>query len=767
MEAHGTGTKVGDVVEFEGLRSVYADYSNGGERKGWVALGSVKSQIGHTKAAAGAASLIKAALALHYKVLPPTLGVEKPNPKMKVDESPFYINTEARPWVSEKGIPRYAALSSFGFGGSNFHMVLEEAEAQRQRSGLGRRRSSVCLLGCQRQPTGRQDSRSSQRAGWQRSRSRGYRSPQVDPSLRRQIGCSRGNFVEVMSNSVQDVLDDAATKVSAGQTVEGPDLFASFDAPAGKLVFMFPGQGSQYPNMGRELACLFPEFLNSIEDGNLASLEGSPISKTMYPNPTFNEDVKKSYDENLTKTDSAQPALGVMNRAMFEILSQRFGLNADFACGHSYGELCALYAAGAYDAASLNRLSNLRGELMAKGDGGRGGMVAVSAPIEKVEAAVAELGLKVVVANRNSPTQCVLSGEKEAIKDASAKLKDLGMKAIPLQVGAAFHSSLVSSAEKPFRDGLESVKFSTPKIQVVANKTAVAYPTEAKQAKDLLANQLVSQVNWIQQVEYLHQQGAATFVEVGPKTVLSKLVGAILKGKAHKTVALDASTGKYGLLDLARGLAQLAALGYPVKLSAWEAAPAEPRARRMTVELSGANYRSPHGQNLPPVREPNSVVSKSSLKTAALAADKRPVTITARIDEKPAASAVAARPNPPAPKSVVSAPAKAVAAAPQVLPKLEVSEKTTMTHTSQAGQSMVAAGQQAVHPWAQQAFQEVQTTLLAVQALQQQTAKTHQKFLEGQEAAQKTFQMLVENQRLMMQALTQPGFVVSQPVGVQ
>ncbi|MBS2033641.1 SDR family NAD(P)-dependent oxidoreductase [bacterium] len=711
VEAHGTGTKVGDVVEFEGLRSVYAPVS--GDKKQYVALGTVKSQVGHTKAAAGSASLIKAALALYYKVFPPTLGVEKPNPKMNIEDSPFYINNEARPWVSEAGQPRRAALSSFGFGGSNFHMVLEEAQADRPEVAWdgslrlwAESNTSPALLSqalktsADKLPEELND----------QARLAHQRSAEFDCKA-----AARCVIVWNTEKSLKELLLQASQLVHEGKASEGPEIFYAPGSEAGKVVFMFPGQGSQYVNMGRELACIFPEVLESIERSDKHSPEGQPLSARMYPPPTFNEELKKQREEALTATNCAQPALGALNRGVYEILSQRFGLTPDFTCGHSYGELCALYAAGVYDADALCKVSFLRGELMAKGDGGRGGMAAVTAPLEKVEAILPELGPEVVIANRNSPGQCVLSGTKEAVKAATVKLKEHGMRAIPLQVGAAFHSPLVASAESPFRKGLDEVKFGKTNLPVLANKTAQDYPTDAKKMKDLLANQLVSQVNWVSQVDELYGRGARTFVEVGPKNVLTKLVGACLKGKEHKAIALDASGGKTGLMDLAQGLAHLAALGLPVHLGQWETAPAEGRKRKMTVELTGANYRSPQSKKTVAARAPGSV------------------------NVLPPVGAKATAPVTPPPQSVAPAPAPAaakpapapVAAAPVVAPAPVVAAPVV----------------------SQEAVREVHSSLLAIQALQQQAAQAHHRFLETQETTMKTFQALVQNQQSLMQRL--------------
>jgi len=649
LEAHGTGTKVGDVVEFEALKTVYQEAN---VPRGTVALGTVKSQIGHTKAAAGSASLIKVALALYNKVFLPTLKVEKPNPKLNVEESPFYISTVTRPWVSG-GLPRLAALSSFGFGGSNFHMVMEEYRSERPEVAWD---GSVQLLAFS----------AADPAGLL-GKLKAFKPEGDAENLARLAARTRREFVAGeparallvwdTSTDLVALLASAAEKVAAGKPVEGPEVFFAPSAEPGKVVCMFPGQGSQYPGMGRELACLFPEMLRSLEEVDEAS-PGERLTPLIYPPPTFDDEAEKAQAEALTRTDAAQPALGAVNRGMFEILS-RFGVTPDFACGHSYGELCALYAAGAFDAASLNKLSYLRGQLMAKGDGGRGTMAAVTAPLEKVEALIGELGLQVVVANRNSPSQCVLSGEKEAVAEAVAKLKEQGVRAIPLQVGAAFHSSLVASAEEPFRKGLEKVEFATPTLPVYANATAQAYPAAAREARDLLARQLVSKVDFVGQIENLHAAGARTFIEVGPKTVLSKLVGAILKGKPHQVATMDASSGQSGLLDLARTLARLAAVGVSVDLSHWETVPPERRTRKMSVPLTGANYRAARPERKPALKaaaKPAAPSVTASVAPAKPVAPAQPTAAPVTVQAPPKATQPAPPPSPQPPSTPSPAP---------------------------------------------------------------------------------------------------------------
>ncbi len=678
VEAHGTGTKVGDVVEFEALKAVYSEAS---EEKQWCALGSVKSQIGHTKAAAGAAGLVKAALALHHKVLLPTINIEQPNPKLGVEDSPFYLNTEASPWLSREGHPRRAALSSFGFGGSNFHSVLEEYETTKTQVSWD---GSVQLVAFSARTRDHLVTLLQQELNELASLDvLAHRSRQAfDRSLAHRL------VLVVEPGQLRHKLEDAVVQLEAGEVPE----FYHHNEEVGPVAFLFPGQGSQYVGMARELSCVFPEMLESLE------VTGSEVVSKIYPRPVFSKADQKEQQAELTSTDMAQPALGAINVGMMKIL-ERFGLKPAFTAGHSYGELCALHAAGVFDHQSLVELSCLRGQLMANLGEDLGTMLAVTGPLEEVEKVLEEGQLNLKLANRNSPTQGVLSGTKEEVKKARQVMKKAGLTAIPLQVAAAFHSPLVAGARDPFREGMNKTKFKKAKLPVYANKTAGIYPGGDKKSKEILADQLVHEVNFVGMIEKMYEDGARVFVEVGPKRVLTKLVGAILKDREHQAIALDASQGKKrALVDLARGLAQLVALGLELDLEAWEVAPVAPRKKRMEVTLTGANYRGPRKPR-PPVRKPEPKREVAVAKTPKL---------EARVTPAPSPTPVAT-PKPVAPRPV-----------------------------------------QADNRVFQEAFQSVQSTLAAMQTMAQQTAEAHQRFLEGQEQAQKTFQRMVEGQQLLV-----------------
>jgi acyl transferase domain-containing protein/NAD(P)-dependent dehydrogenase (short-subunit alcohol dehydrogenase family) len=706
VEAHGTGTKVGDVVEFEGLKSVYAEAS---PDKGWCALGSVKSQIGHTKAAAGSASLIKAAMALHHKIFPPTINVNKPNPKLGIEDSAFYINNISRPWVSHPDHPRRAGLSSFGFGGSNFHLVLEEYGSQRTEVAWDGSVEIAAFSGASSDEVAQK-----LRAALADQRSLAVVAHESRASFR-----SADAHRLLVPATVEDMPGALQAALDKLQKAEVWDL-SGHSAVAGKTAYLFPGQGSQYVDMGRELACLFPEMLESLE------ATGRDIAQAIYPAPVYDKALESAHTDYLTSTDRAQPALGVMERGYFHLL-ERFGLKPEGTAGHSYGELAALYAAGVIDGEGLVELSRERGRLMASQGSDLGTMMAVKGTLEKVEQVLAESGTSVVLANRNSPDQCVLSGSAKDFEALAPVLKKAGLKGIPLKVGAAFHSSFVAGARDPFHKLAGKVKFNKSEIPVYANKTAELYPAAGKAARAMLADQLVHQVNFVGLIERMYNDGFRTFIEVGPKSVLTGLVKAILKDKSDvKVVPLDRSAGKKsGLLDLATALCELAAAGCPVDLAAWEEMPPAESKRRMTVPISGANYRAAAGKK-PPVREPNSVGAKSA--QPALASVQAPASV-------PAAKAA----NPVSTVSLASqsGPAAAKPPAAPVAPPRPVSQPVAAPAATAPVATVAAApaGLQSLLPHFE-----------ALQELSRQTAQVHQQFLKSQEAAQSALGQLLAGQ---------------------
>jgi acyl transferase domain-containing protein len=257
---------------------------------------------------------------------------------------------------------------------------------------------------------------------------------------------------------------------------------------------------------------------------------------------------------------------------MMRVLN-RFGITPHSTCGHSYGELSALFAAGCFDERTFFELSVARGKFMALagGSGDRGGMLAVKAPMDAIEALIKESGRDIVLANRNSPDQGVLSGPTDDISAMKDFCREKKIRATLLPVAAAFHSRLVQAAAEPFAQKIASVSFLRPTRPVYSNTTGTPYPESPEAARKLLSSHLMNPVRFIEEIEAMHGDGIRTFVEVGPKAVLTGLIGAILKDYPAHSLALDGSSGrKSGIADLGRALCSLSALGYPVELTEWK-----------------------------------------------------------------------------------------------------------------------------------------------------------------------------------------------------
>ena len=610
VEAHGTGTKAGDAAEFAGLELAFTNEARKDNQ--WCALGTVKSQIGHTKAAAGAAGLFKAVMALHHKVLPPTIKVDRPNPKLEIEKSPFYLNTVRRPWIRDASHPRRASVSSFGFGGSNFHVTLEEytPSAQSKAKPAWRLRTVPTELVLLSAPTASElVAKCKTLASSKKELQHLARETQLSFSSKALGGDGVGEntdaarlaVVAASSAELSEKLNSAAATIekAPGTAYSTPSgvHYATGAADAGQLAFLFPGQGSQYVGMGAEVAMAFDAARKAWDDAASLPFGNERLHEVVFPRPVFSDADREAQQKKLTQTEWAQPALGVHSQSLSNVLHQ-VGVIPSCVAGHSFGEVMALHQAGALDAQSLVKVARKRGELMRDASAVPGAMTAVAKSIDEVRAAVAASGANVVVANHNSPTQVVLSGSVEEITKVEAALSAKGLTAKRLPVATAFHSPLVAGSSAPFRTFLEGVTVSAPKMDVFGNATAAAYPKDPAAIREQLASQLAQPVRFVEEIEAMYARGVRTFVEVGAGSVLTELVGRILGDRPHRAISLDRK-GKHGVTTLQEGLGKLAIAGVQLNLAPlWEhfqpASEKPAKKPAMTLPINGANSGRPY-----------------------------------------------------------------------------------------------------------------------------------------------------------------------------
>lgn len=578
IEAHGTGTALGDKSEIETLNSVFG---GSGTEPQACGVGSVKSMIGHTKVAAGLAAIAKATLALEHRVLPPTLGVEKPNSGVDFGRSPFYINTEVRPWFnSRKDAPRRCGVSAFGFGGTNFHAVLEEY------TGTYREGDTVDLTPRGAEPFAFWGPDRGHIVETLQSLAQGIEHPEqldlgqlayaVHAEQQRIAPPQRVCRLALVATSVTDLkaklelaLHELADSNKADFKHPQGIHFRQSIAP-GQVCFLFPGQGSQKINMLRDLTATVPSLHDIFEQADrlLEDRLPRPLSGFIYPVPVFSEENRKRQQAALSATQVAQPALGVVELAAARLLDS-FGIKPDYLAGHSYGEYVALCAAGALAAEDLIRLSEIRGRIAAAAGRDSGGaMAAVAAGGPAVEALIAKHRLPVYVANFNTPDQTIIAGPGAAVDEAVAVLGGESLRVTKLQVSGAFHCPVMAKAREALAEELSRIKFTAPALPVYSNTTADGYPGKPAEIQALLARHLVEPVRFVDEVNGLYGAGARIFIEVGPGTVLSGLVDRILAEVPHTTLAID-MPGRPGWLNLAHVLAHTFALGLPVDLQTW------------------------------------------------------------------------------------------------------------------------------------------------------------------------------------------------------
>jgi acyl transferase domain-containing protein/phosphopantetheinyl transferase len=549
IEAHGTGTPVGDVVEIDALTRVF------GERDGELprcGLGTVKSMISHTIPAAGVAGLIKVALALHHRVLPPTLHCDEPNPKL--ERTPFYVNTETRPWIHAGSEPRRAGINAFGFGGINAHAVLEEFDGGPAADHRPPWETEVCIL--------ESDSQDGLLAEAERLASALAGAPPFGlTDLAFTLGRALGRMEEPLRLAiVASSLDDLRQKL--GQAIEklrSPDcrrikavsgIYYAAEplGREGDVVFVFPGEGAQYPNMLADLCPCFPEVREVFDRIDRLYAEhprGYLLSDWVFPRPAFSEEERRQAEERLMQLDIAVESVLTANGALHALLRRLVG-EPDAMVGHSTGEHSAAIASGVLDLDTDERLRafceglhNSYADAASRQDIPRAVLVALGAGGKQTLEIAAEAGGEIHLAMDNCPHQAVLVGEPAAAARVRAIAARESVVAEELPYDRAVHTPLFAPFADDLRGIFAALPVRAPRTPLWSCTTAGPYPDDPAAIRELLVEHWTSPVRFGETIEALHERGARIFVEVGPRGNMTAFIEDILRGRPCCAVASD------------------------------------------------------------------------------------------------------------------------------------------------------------------------------------------------------------------------------------
>jgi len=576
IEAHGTGTIVGDVVEVTSLKKAFERL--GATKENYCGLGSIKSNIGHLRNAAGIAGFIKASLAVENKVLPATANIKQVNPKLQLEGSPFYILTENRQWVENPLHPRRANVSSYGFGGADCHICIEEFrpeflkksytfsnsknEGQFSQENMleeavfftGESIDTVCAAI-------KEFIEANKNSSFEQAVYYNNLSVENSGKWRVAICASTVDQLRDKLNILEEYIRDDKLNNSHLLALKGIYIGNGPKIESSQIALMFPGQASQYPNMLKELYENYSSVKSFYHKAD--AMWKAKYNYSLMP-LIFGEDEEQLKTE-LKNTKNTHPAMFVSNMAVYRLIEEA-GIKADYMIGHSLGEITSLYAGGMVDLRSVINIIGERGFSFDRIDvDKRGKMVSVKESADKVDELIKDSGAKVSIANINSPEQTVVGGDSEQIAVFVEYLSRKGLKFTELNVSHAFHTDIVTKAADEFEESIKDIKFSSPKCKVMACHMADFYNnvSELEKMPEILKQQILSPVQFTQSVLKLYESGVRVFIETGPSNVLTNLVKTILSDKDVKIVNID-SKNKSSSETFRQALAILFAHGVDV-----------------------------------------------------------------------------------------------------------------------------------------------------------------------------------------------------------
>ncbi|MEU0507109.1 SDR family NAD(P)-dependent oxidoreductase [Nocardia sp. NPDC005998] len=564
VEAHGTGTTLGDPIEAHALIAAY-----GRDRAGEpLRIGSIKSNIGHTIAAAGVGGVIKMVQALRHETLPKTLHIDAPSPHVAWSAEAVELLTEARPWPSG-GRVRRAGVSSFGISGTNAHAILEEAPARPAPAAPAERpRSDAAIpwLVSARSEAGL-------RAQADRLRQWLIRHPDLDAwDVAHTLLTSRARLdrrAAVVGRDRTELLAGLAElSVGAPGTIEA-------NANTGMSAFLFTGQGAQRAGMGAQLYAAFDVFAAAFDEvcAQIDPLLGRSLKELVFGENDATADAPRggssSDDANgrglLDRTEFTQPALFAFEVALFRLV-ESFGVEPDMVIGHSIGELAAAYAAGVWSLPDACTLVVARGRLMGALPAG-GAMLAVALPADRAAQVLAEFSERVSMAAVNGPSSVVLSGTTEAIEAIAERLAVDGVRTSRLRVSHAFHSALMEPMLDEFRTVAQGLTYRRPNIPMLSNVSGLVAEAEVTDP-EYWVEQVRGCVRFAPGIETLARAGVRRFLEIGPDAVLAAMTRECLAEtpdlEAESMVIATARRSTDEPIQFVSALAQAAVTGMAV-----------------------------------------------------------------------------------------------------------------------------------------------------------------------------------------------------------